>query len=181
MSDWQDPNEDEEGDEWAAAELSDAELTGKEARFVNIGSMDPALVDLTTLKVDELISTYIFARNQLATDHKGWKAREAAVKLHMSTISMLLRDKGDTAGVDSFATSQGTAYRKKSTKIRVGDWDVCSKYVLESGNIHILQKRVSPNACKEIQEQTGEYPPGLEVIPEEEFAVRSPTTRAKKS
>ena len=179
-ADWRDPNEESEEDgEYFSEILEGAEETGLEPKFVKIGSMNPDLVNLNEMKVDELIATYIHARNQLATDRKGYKQREESVKTHMSIISMLLRDKGDIAGVDSFATAAGTAYRNKKETFRVGVWDDLAKYVLETGNIHILQKRVSPNAIKEIREQTGSVPTGAEQVLTEEFAVRSPTARAK--
>lgn len=179
-ADWRDPSEESEEDgEYFSEILEGAEETGFEPKFVAIPSMATDSATLAQMKVDELISTYIKARNQLATDRKAYKQREERVKTHMSIISMLLRDRGDIAGVDSFATAEGTAYRNRKETYRVAVWDEVAKYVLETGNIHILQKRVSPNAVKEIRDEAGEAPPGLEHVVTEEFAVRSPTARAR--
>lgn len=178
---WQDPLDTEDDDEEYFAEvLDDSELTGKEPKFVKIESMAKSPVEINDLRVDALIATYIAARNQLATDRKGYKAREASVKLHLHAISMALMDKADKAGgVDTLATDKGTAYRKIKETFRVSDWNDLCEYVKLTGNFSVLQKRVSPNAVKEVREQEGELPGGIEPHVEVEFAVRSPTASRK--
>lgn len=178
---WQDPLDTEEDDEDYFSELTDdTELTGKEPRFVKIDSMALANVELEGKRVDELIATYIAARNQLATDRKGYKAREASVKLHLQMISLMLMNKADQAGgVDTLATPSGTAYRKIKETFSVSAWNDLCEYVKLTGNFSVLQKRVSPNAVKEVREQEGELPGGIESRVEVEFAVRSPTASRK--
>jgi len=178
---WQDPNDvDADDDEYFAEVLDDVELTGSEPRFVKIDSMSLESVEIDGKRVDELISMYIAARNQLATDRKGYKAREAKVKLHLQVISMILMDKADKAGgVDTLATDKGTAYRKIKETFNVSVWDDLCAYVKLTGNFSVLQKRVSPNAVKDVREQEGELPGGIESRVETEFAVRSPTASRK--
>jgi len=177
--DWIDPNEETDEDlEYFSEVLADFEPTGREPKFFKVSELDLTPAQLNEMKVDELIKTYIDLRNQMGTDRKCYKQREARMKLQMSVVSMHLRNKGDLAGVDSFKTPQGTAYRKTSEKFKIQDWAATSQYVLQTGYIHILQKRVSPNAVKEVRDLEG-LPPGIEVTTEVEFAVRSPTARAK--
>lgn len=178
---WQDPlDADDDDDDYFAEAFDDAELTGKEPKFIRIQSMALTPVELSDMRVDALIQTYIDARNQLATDRKAYKAREAAVKLHLSMISMILMDKADKAGgVDTLATDKGTAYRKTKETFRVSVWEDLCAYVKDTGNFSVLQKRVSPNAIKEAREQDGHVPPGVEPHVEVEFAVRSPAASRK--
>lgn len=180
---WVDPNEVDEDDEYfSELDADDIEYTGKEPRFLKIETLDTAPNDLTTMGVDQLIQMYRDERDQLATDRKGYKAREARVKLHLSIISMVLRDRADAVGgVDTFATPAGTAFRNKKEFFKVSDWTDFSSYVLKTGNVHLLQKRVSPNAVKELRETEGSLPPGIENRVEVEFSVRSPTARKRKS
>lgn len=178
---WQDPlDAEEEDDDYFTEVVDDSELTGKEPRFVKIDSMSLANVELEGQRVDELIATYIAARNQLATDRKGYKAREAKVKLHLQMISLMLMNKADQAGgVDTLATDKGTAYRKTKETFSVSAWSDLCDYVKLTGNFSVLQKRVSPNAVKDVREQEGELPGGIESRVEVEFAVRSPTASRK--
>jgi len=180
---WVDPNDADEDDEYfSELDSDDIEYTGKEPRFLKIDSLETPPAELSALGVDKLIEMYRAERDQLATDRKGYKAREARVKLHLSIISMVLRDRADLAGgVDTFATPSGTAFRNKKEFFKVSDWTDFSSYVLKTGNVQLLQKRVSPNAVKELREAEGQLPPGIENRVEVEFSVRSPTARKRKS
>lgn len=179
MSDgWKDSDEDD--DDYFSEVVDDAELTDKEPKFFKIGSMGLSLDDLSAMKIDDLISTYIAARNQLATDRKGYKAREAKVKLHLGIISMQLLRRGDELGVDNFKTASGTAFRNKKESFRIVNWDGFVEWLKQTHNFHVLQKRVSPNAVKDVRTEEGSLPPGVEPFTEIEFAVRSPTSRKSK-
>lgn len=174
----------EDDEEYFSEHDPDAELTGLEPKFVRVtGMFDPETGrefdhnDLGKLKVEDLCGLYIALRNQLATDTKGYKARKERIKTFQTMISMILRDRGDQNGVDSFATAKGTAYRNTKEKFPIENWDQFCRYMLETGNFTVVQKRVSPNAVKEVREQEGALPPGVGVIKEVEFAVRSPSKK----
>jgi hypothetical protein len=177
MSDWQDPNDDDE--DYFSETLDGAELTGLEPKFVKVESMDRTPDELTKLNVSDLVKMYRDSRDQLATDRKGWKTREARIKTHMSIISMLLRDRGDQLGVDSFATPNGTAFRNLKEKFTITDWTSFWEYVRSTNQGHLVQKRVSPLAVKAVREEEKALPPGLESMIEVEFSVRAPTARGK--
>lgn len=178
--DWDETDGDEEG-YYSELEADDVEFTGKEPKFVLVPSSKLTPAQLDECKIDELIKHYRTARDQLATDRKGYKAREAKIKLHLSTISAILRNRADLAGgVDSFATPEGTAFRKIKEFFRVGDWDTLSQYVLETGHIHLLHKRVSAVAAREIKQGTGSLPPGVEYTEEVDFVVRAPTAGKRR-
>src|SRR5574337_1245676 len=96
----------------------------------------------------------------------------------MEKISMWLRDKGDELGVDSFKTQYGTAYRSIKTSYRVGNWDEFVGWIRDTGNFQCLEKRVAKLATKEIHDESGVVPPGVEYSAEVEFDVRRPTKKA---
>lgn len=173
--------DDVDEDDYLAEPDDEAELTGKEPKFLLMEDLHRPPNELADMRVDELVQSYIGLRNQLATDRKGYKQREASVKGRMEIISMILRDRADSLGVESFRTDYGTAYRNIKEAFRVTQWDDVVRYIKETGNYHILQKRVSPNAVKDVRTIDGELPPGLESRIEVEFAVRSPTARKKST
>ena len=125
------------------------------------------------LSVTELVQMYIQTREFLSQEKKAFDTLEANMKDMMSRISMCLRDKGDTLGVDSFKTPFGTAYRNIKKNYRVGNWELTLQYIKDTGNYQILEKRVGKNACKEIHEATGVVPPGVEFSQEVEFNERA--------
>lgn len=186
--------------------LEDADPTPYDPKFVIAPGLSLSSEQLQEMPVIDLIKEYRALRDQLATERKAYKQREGKMKTQMGVISMVLRQKGDELGVDNFKTEQGTAYRNRTEKIRVQDWDSFLPWMIESGNFHLVQKRVSPNSVKEIRDAKraeleraidhrleGEelqlamqqaavlaLPPGLLSVPEEIFAVRSPSASKKK-
>ena len=127
--------------------------------------------------IDEAIEAYVNTRDELRAKQQAFNLEEDAMKLRMEQISMWLRDKADELGVDSFKTQFGTAYRSVKTSYRVatGGWDNFIGWVKETGNFQCLEKRVAKLATKEIHDDTGAIPPGLDYVAEVEFDVRRPT------
>ena len=127
--------------------------------------------------IDEAIEAYVNTRDELRAKQQAFKLEEDAMKLRMEQISMWLRDKADELGVDSFKTQFGTAYRSVKTSYRVatGGWDAFIGWVKETGNFQCLEKRIAKLATKEIHDDTGAIPPGLDYVAEVEFDVRRPT------
>jgi hypothetical protein len=127
--------------------------------------------------IDEAIEAYVNTRDELRAKQQAFKLEEDAMKANMEQISMWLRDKADELGVDSFKTQFGTAYRSVKTSYRVatGGWDNFIGWVKKTGNFQCLEKRVAKLATKEIHDDTGEIPPGLDYVAEVEFDVRRPT------
>lgn len=188
----EDFDDDEDFEGWGN---DDGQDTGKNPKFVRVDAAHYTVQELTDMRVDDLVKAYREIRDQLTTDRRGYKAREAAMKVQMSMISMQLRDRGDALGVDNFATTFGTAYRSKKERFGIADWDAFVKWLDATKNFQVLQKRVSPNAVREIAEEARQeialaksidkdespitddqiMPPGVSVVREIEFAVRAPT------
>lgn len=129
--------------------------------------------------IDEAIEKYVNLRDELKSIQTEFKQIEDARKEELEKISMWLRDKADDLGVDSFKTQFGTAYRSVKTRysIGVGGWDTFVEWIKKTGNFQCLEKRVAKLATKEIHDETGEIPPGIEFSAEVEFDVRRPTKK----
>ena len=182
MSDRFDDAEDE-GEDSYFAEVDEGEDTGKAPRFVHIDALHMASVSLDELKVDDLFALYIALRNQLTTDRKGWKAREAKVKQQMLTISSVLLNRSTALGVTALSAATGSGYQQARERLKIAPdgWDAFCAWLYETKNFQAVQKRVSPDAVKEIREQTGALPPGVESTTELTFVVRSPTVRKSRT
>lgn len=138
-------------------------------------SLQPIIEMLPKLAVNDLIRLYRDRRDELTAARKTYKQKEANEKDLMSRISMALRDIADKLGVDSFSTPDGTAYRNVKTKYRVANWAAIVEYIKETGNFQILERRIGKNAVREIHNETGTLPPGVDYVAETEFAVRKPS------
>ena len=177
MADWDETTEDDD----YFSEVDNGEDTGKSPKFFAEPGLALTPAQITEMKVDDLFKTYIGLRDQLATDRKGYKSREERMKSQMLTIGGILLTRCDQLGVESLSASTGTGYKSKKERLRVatGGWDELTAWVKETGNFQVLQRRVSPDAVREVRDDTGELPPGVESTPDISFVVRSPTTRKR--
>lgn len=131
--------------------------------------------DLKFANIGEAIDVFVKTRDDLAAFRKEYNQYEANAKNYMERIQGWIRDKADELGVDSFKTQFGTAYRTVKDSYRVGLWDDFVEWIKQTGNFHCLEKRAAKLAVKEIHNETGECPPGLEHHVEVEFDIRRPS------
>lgn len=143
-----------------------------QAKYPAIPDIDQ---DVNFSTIDDAINTYVATRDELAAERKAYNVYEANAKTYLERIEMFLKEKADQLGVDSFKTQSGTAYRSVKTAYRVGSWDSFRDWVVATNNFQCLEKRAAKNACKEVHDETGEIPPGLEYVTEVTFDVRRPS------
>jgi hypothetical protein len=131
-------------------------------------------VDLTDLPVNDLVKRYVEIRDELSEERKKFTQFEESAKEMMARISMALKAAADKMGVNSFNTDDGTAYRNVKKSYRVGNWDQIIEFIRQTENWSMLEKRIAKLATMEVHNATGQVPPGVEYLEEEEFLVRRP-------
>lgn len=107
--------------------------------------------------VGQLIDAYFDLREEKRT-------HEAQIKIlndHMSRIEAAIMEKLDHEQVDQSRGHKATASISESVVPTVTDYEAFSKFVLRHKAIHLLEKRVSSRAYREMLEERGEVP-GLE-------------------
>lgn len=125
--------------------------------------------------IDEAVKEYVKTRDHLRAASAAFNKLEEDLKGQLVEISMWLRDKGDELGVDNFRTQYGTAFRGVKTSYRVSNWEKYIEWIKSTGNFQCLERRAAKLAVKEIHDESGEIPPGLDYSAEVEFLVRRPT------
>jgi transposase len=125
--------------------------------------------------IDAVVGKYVALRDELDAARKTYNQFEKEQKGKMERLSMWLKEKSDELGVESFATKHGTAYKTTKDYVRVGDWAEVLDFIKETNNWQMLEKRIGKIATKEIMEESGSIPPGVEYSQDIEFQVRRPT------
>ena len=126
-------------------------------------------------KVNQVIKKYIELRNELEASKKAQRELEKELNTKLDRLSMWLKDYAESQGLTSVATDYGTAYRVTKDWVRVGNWNDVLGFIKKTGNWQMLEKRIAKNATKEIMEESGDIPPGVEYSQEIEYQVRKPT------
>lgn len=122
--------------------------------------------------IGEVIEKYIEIRNYLTKERKEWEELEANLKNDLEKIEMFILNFQEKNGVTSISSKLGTAYRIKKEYFRMGDWDTFIKYVVESKNYQMLEKRVAKIATKEIIENNDMSAQDIGVDYSSEYAIQ---------
>lgn len=74
-------------------------------------------------------------------------------------------------GMTQAGGPRGTATLKQVQKATISDWGAFEQYVIKSGNLSLVQKRISAPAYSELLE-AGEEVPGVTVFTQYDVSVR---------
>ena len=122
---------------------------------------------------EEVISKYVSLRDKKAELKKAFDAETKKLDDAMETIETYLMTLMDTlGGVDNIKTTAGTAYKSQRTKASIADRQLAREFVLETGNLDLLELRASSTAVKQYLDDNGALPPGFNAIVEETVNIR---------
>ena len=127
-------------------------------------------------KADVLIAEYIALRD-------GKKAAEEAYKTwveqnynrRMGEIEVKLMEQLHAAGVDSFKTKEGTAFKRTETSVTVADGGQFQRFVIGSNLWELIDFRANKTAVKSFLEEHKSLPPGLNHSETFVVSVRRPS------
>lgn len=91
------------------------------------------------------------------------KAELEPLNAKYEELSKWIAQRLNEAGSDSLSvTGVGTAFFKTNKKASLVDWAALAGYVRTSGEVDLLEKRVSKSAVEQfIKDNEGEVPPGV--------------------
>jgi hypothetical protein len=101
--------------------------------------------------------------------------QENQLKHKLELIEVALHKLLNESGSDNLKiTGLAMAYLTTKVFVSAKDWDAVWKYIEESGNLDLLQRRLAKNAVLEyIEANDGDLPPGVTVTRERAVVVRT--------
>lgn len=128
-----------------------------------------------SVKVDDVIATYMKLRGQKEAIEAQMKEQTAAIKAKMEKLESWIKEQADIQGVTSFKTKHGTAFLTTTDYANVADWDAMLAFVRENEAYDLFEKRVSKVAVRGYIEQTKAVPPGVNYGTRLDVNIRKPT------
>ena len=128
-----------------------------------------------SVKVDDVIATYMKLRSQKEAIEAQMKEQTAAIKAKMEKLESWIKEQADIQGVTSFKTKHGTAFLTTTDYANVADWDAMLAFVRENEAYDLFEKRVSKVAVRGYIEQTKAVPPGVNYGTRLDVNIRKPT------
>lgn len=138
-----------------------------------------ALVDQASkLTPQQLTRVYLRYYDQRAEVKK----QDAVLKTKLELIKGFLLNHMDTLGIDNFNTSDTNrvVFKEARTVYKAADIEMFTAYIIESGNLDLLQMRPSKEAVDAYKTETGALPPGIASDQIVSVGVRKSTKRRIK-
>ena len=122
-----------------------------------------------------LLGAFKEMRDQKAELKREHDEKANEIKAKMTLVEVALMKMMKESGSENLKIKGlGMAYLTTQTFAGAKDWDALWKYIEESGNLDLLQRRVSKKAVLEYMEANdGDLPPGVDVTTERKVAVRA--------
>ena len=131
------------------------------------------------ITVDKVIAKYIDCRKTKDAIESEAKAKVSDIKEQMAKLEAWLKEKADQDGVDSFKTSNGTAFLTTTDFARVEDWDSTLEFIKDNEAYDLLEKRVSKTAVRGYIEANKSVPSGINYGTRIDVNVRKPSVKAE--
>lgn len=122
--------------------------------------------------LDAAIRAYRDLREDRAALKKEFDEIDKGLKARMESLEAALLGKMDSLGVKQLKTASGLAYVETTHKPTCGDWDAFYNWVMETGRLDCLQKRLATTAVNDLVKDTGELPPGCSLVSERVVGIR---------
>lgn len=125
------------------------------------------------VSVDKLVSVYIKMRDERDRIKREMESQIQNIEEQMKVISAELLDVCKEAGVDSFRTPFGTAYRTLKERYWTNDWESFHKFMRENQAMELLERRIHQSNMKQFLEENPDlHPAGLQRDREYQITIR---------
>ena len=126
-----------------------------------------------SVDINALVEHYIKLRDHLSLLEAQHKAACAEVKAQMANAEGFLLEHMNQAGASNLGVSAGTIMVQVKTMPGLKDKGSFLDFVRQTGQVELLQARVSSTAVKEYMDaHNNEVPPGVEITTERTISIR---------
>lgn len=116
---------------------------------------------IDTPEVQALVKKYVDVRAMKKAIKAEMDEKISKCDAVLDKIEALLNVEMTNQGAESIKTINGTCYFSRRYKASAEDWPAIEAYILASGRVDLLERRVSSTVVKDIVDATGELPPGI--------------------
>lgn len=128
---------------------------------------------MTDININAAVEHYVRLRDHKALLDAEHKARVAEIDAQMKNAEAFFLNHMNTTGQTSMGTGAGTIIVSVKTMTNLKDKGSLIEFIRQTGNIELLQARVSSTAVKEFMEHNNnQLPPGVEVTTAREISIR---------
>lgn len=122
---------------------------------------------------NQMVAEYMMLRTDLEAMVDRHKAEAAPLKEQLEKAEGAIQAYLNANGMDGFKANGATVYTEKVMRANIGDKSALNQFIMESGDVELLQTRLSTTVLKEwMAGHDGQVPPGVQVQYERAVRVR---------
>jgi hypothetical protein len=123
--------------------------------------------------INAVVEHYITLRDHKAKLDAEHKARVAEIDAQMKNAEGFLLNHLNESGLDRVGVGAGTVFVQVKTMPSLKDKGALIDFIKQTGNVELLQARVSSTAVKEYMDRNNQMlPPGVEITTAREITIR---------
>jgi hypothetical protein len=123
--------------------------------------------------INAVVEHYITLRDHKAKLDAEHKARVAEIDAQMKNAEGFLLNHLNESGLDRVGVGAGTVFVQVKTMPSIKNKGTLIDFIKQTGNVELLQARVSSAAVKEYMENNNQMlPPGVEITTAREVTIR---------
>ena len=126
--------------------------------------------------VDDLVGLYVKMRDVKSAKQKEFDDWKKAHEEKMAKVEAALLKHLNESGAEAVRTEHGTAFLTRKMRPSIRDFGALREYILKTGHVDLLQRRVSTEALRELRKPDADgvvhEVDGIDVVFEAEVQVR---------
>lgn len=123
--------------------------------------------------IEKLVKVYIKIRDAKAEQAKEFKEKEKSLNEQLDKIEAALLEHCKSTGQEGGKTKSGTFFRSVDERYWTSDWEAMNSFILEHGEVGLLERRLSKTNLKQFMEERPDlHPPGLNIDRTYKIGVR---------
>jgi GH24 family phage-related lysozyme (muramidase) len=131
------------------------------------------MTDVTSDRADQLVAAYLRMRDAKEAIQREADEKIAAIQADMDQVRDALLQLCNDTGQEGGRTKSGTFTRSVKQRFWSNDWEATHRYVLETGRVDLLERRLAQTVCKEILAADPQFVmPGVQVDSRYDITVR---------
>jgi hypothetical protein len=117
-------------------------------------------------KLDEMVKAYIAIRTARENLYRQYKTKDNEFSSELTQLEQVMIDECNALNVESVRTNNGTITKTVKEQFACNNWDEFKQYVLEHGELELLQRRIHDgNFAEHMANHEGEgLPPGFSSV-----------------
>ena len=125
-------------------------------------------------RLDAMIAAYVKIRNKRSEMKREFEAADEELKGKLDILEVAFLKAMVSSGSDQLkVTGVGLVLKARKEKAIAHDWDAILKYIIQSGAVDMLQRRLALGVLKTFRDDNdGQLPPGTEITTEIGVTVR---------